>query len=376
MEFKIKKMTVKDSREIKKRFEDCIKLAEEKGLQVGSVLNMEMQDRLKEINLKVKKETAEQYRKLFNYKLSVNAEDIIQHLLECNTRNSFDKTRTAFRFCICEKIQELRNEADRARKQKNFDLMKEKTIEAYKLFFFFERDFLSENRVTWNDISYRKIDSKSKKKTMNSVSSIKAIFEDLKQKPELFDKYSMILAISSLTGCRPAEIQKGIGLELSPPLLNICISGAKVGEDRGQEKRILKFNINEFAENEQFKLIMSKMKQNNKLEYKCSKQEYDSLRQYLYINHPGFSLYTLRHRAASELKRDGFSEEMIAAFLGHRVTRSLENYGYARSGKGGPAVAGVDHTNAIKSNTKRYESKSTPGGGNPSSTRKRALKRF
>jgi hypothetical protein len=36
-----------------------------------------MQDRLKEINLKVKKETAEQYRKLFNYKLSVNAEDII-----------------------------------------------------------------------------------------------------------------------------------------------------------------------------------------------------------------------------------------------------------------------------------------------------------
>jgi hypothetical protein len=30
MEFKIKKMTVKDSREIKKRFEDCIKKAEEK----------------------------------------------------------------------------------------------------------------------------------------------------------------------------------------------------------------------------------------------------------------------------------------------------------------------------------------------------------
>lgn len=134
MEFKIKKMTVKDSREIKKRFEDCIKLAEEKGLQVGSVLNMEMQDRLKEINLKVKKETAEQYRK------------------------------------------------------------------------------------------------------------------------------------------------------------------------------------------------------------------------------------------------DGFSEEMIAAFLGHRVTRSLENYGYARSGKGGPKVAGVEHSNAIKSNTRRYKSKTTPGGGNPSPTRKRALK--
>ena len=65
---------------------------------------------------------------------------------------------------------------------------------------------------------------------------------------------------------------------------------------------------------------------------------------------------------------------MIAAFLGHRVTRSLENYGYARSGKGGPKVAGVEHSNAIKSNTRRYKSKTTPGGGNPSPTRKRALK--
>ncbi|XJH68644.1 hypothetical protein AB2G49_25495 (plasmid) [Escherichia coli] len=77
MEFKIKKMTVKDSREIKKRFEDCIKIAEEKNMQVGSILNIEMQDRLKEINLKVKKETAEQYRKLFNYKLSVGIQKIL-----------------------------------------------------------------------------------------------------------------------------------------------------------------------------------------------------------------------------------------------------------------------------------------------------------
>ena len=39
------------------------------------------------------------------------------------------------------------------------------------------------------------------------------------------------------------------------------------------------------------------------------KQEYDSLRQYLYINHPGFSLYTLRHRAASELKKTAFQKK-------------------------------------------------------------------
>ena len=41
--------------------------------------------------------------------------------------------------------------------------MKEKLLRHIN-YFSFERDFLSENRVTWNDISYRKIDSKSKKK--------------------------------------------------------------------------------------------------------------------------------------------------------------------------------------------------------------------
>jgi hypothetical protein len=48
-----------------------------------------MQDRLKEINLKVKKETAEQYRKLFNYKLSLNNNDIVSHLLRMQYKKQF-----------------------------------------------------------------------------------------------------------------------------------------------------------------------------------------------------------------------------------------------------------------------------------------------
>ena len=104
MDFKIKKMTVKDSREIKKRFEDCIKLTEKKGLQVGSVLNMEMQDRLKEINLKVKKETAEQYKKLFNYTefaaetlgINFNNEQIVDNNSVMND-HCYDRFLQAFR---------------------------------------------------------------------------------------------------------------------------------------------------------------------------------------------------------------------------------------------------------------------------------------
>lgn len=362
MDFKIRKMTVKDNRELKTKFESIIENADKERKQVGILLDREIKHGLREINLDVKKETADQYRKLFNYKLSLNNVDIVSHLLECNTRNSFDKTRSAFRFCISEKIEELRNESEKARREKNFDLMQKKTLEAYQMYFFFERDFLSENRVMWNDISYKKIASKSKKKTMNSVSSIKAVFEDLKEKPALMERYGLILALSSLTGCRPAEIQKSIKIKSDGKFIHICIDGAKVGNDRGQEQRVLKFNLDDYKDNQQMNLILSAVKGNG-IEYKCTKQDYDGLRQYLYIHHKGFSLYTLRHRVASELKREGLPEEQIAGFLGHRVTRSQENYGYARSGKGGPTVAGVEHTNAIKSNTKRYKAKTsgTPG---------------
>ena len=75
----------------------------------------------------------------------MNAEDVIQHLLECNTRNSLIKQEQHLGFAFV-KNSELRNEADRARKQKNFDLMKKKLLRHINYFSFFERDFLSENR--------------------------------------------------------------------------------------------------------------------------------------------------------------------------------------------------------------------------------------
>lgn len=135
MEFKIKKVTVKDSRDMKVEIEQLVKKAEAERQNLGVILDRQIKNGLKEINLNVKKETAEQYRKLFNYKLGLNNNDIVSHLLECNTRNSFDKTRSAFRFCIAEKIQELRNDSEKARREKNFDLMQKKTIEAYQMFF-------------------------------------------------------------------------------------------------------------------------------------------------------------------------------------------------------------------------------------------------
>ncbi|EIL8249391.1 site-specific integrase [Salmonella enterica] len=363
---KIKKITVADKKILKEKLELLLKKAEAEGHNPGLLMHNSVSNALRNINTEVKKETAEQYRELFASKIKKDPDaDLVSHLLDCGTKNSFDKTRSAFRFCIAEEIKKLLREADKLRKEKNFTEMKEKTLEAFKQYTLFEKEFLSESRLIWGDISYKKKSSLSKKKTMNSVSSIKAVFDDLKNKQELFDRYGMMLSISSITGCRPAELQKGITIEREDNLIHIYISGAKVADDRGQEKRKLTFNIDDFAENEQMKYILNRFSDNEKVvKYQASKQDYDALRQYLYLNHRGFSLYTLRHRVASQLKKSAYDENIIAGFMGHRTTRSQSVYGYSRSASKGLTVDSVACSNEIKQNGRHFNVKTqTPGPG-------------
>ncbi|HCT4439833.1 TPA: hypothetical protein OTX98_004881 [Klebsiella aerogenes] len=248
--------------------------------------------------------------------------------------------------------------------------MKEKTIEAYKQYILFEKEFLSDSRLVWGDISHKKRGSLSKKKTMNSVATTRSVFDGLKSKQALMDRYGMILAVSSLTGCRPAEIQKGISFEIENGKIHMSISGAKVGDDRGQETRKLTFNLKDYAEDDQMNYILSKFSYGqNYLNYKCSKKDYNSLRQYLYINHNGFSLYTLRHRVSSQLKKEGLPEDIVAGFLGHRTTRSQSNYGYSKSALKGLSVDSVECTSDIKIDsrskyTRTPKTKNNGGVGN------------
>lgn len=360
MEIKNRKLSGKEVKELQTLLMNAVTKGMEEGLQAGVILDKELKEGLKEINVEVKKETAEQYRNLVQAKLNKNANaDLNSFLLECKTKNSFDKTRTALRFCITEKIKELRKESDIARRAGDKELMQSKTKEAYQMFYTFKKDFLSDDRIVWGDISYKKNQSSSKKKTMNSVSTIKAVFEDLKCKPDLFDKYAMSLAITALSGCRPDELMRGVSIETDGKQMHISISGAKFGVDRGQELRKISLNIDN---NEQMNYILSKFPAGkNSVIYQMDSKVYNAMRQYFNNNHKGFSLYTLRHRVASDLKNQGFDTVYLAAFLGHRTTRSQENYGYARSGKSGPAVAGVECSHTIKDNQKRYGREKKPG---------------
>lgn len=73
------------------------------------------------------------------------------------------------------------------------------------------------------------------------------------------------------------------------------------------------------------------------------------------------TLYAFRHIMGSNLKASDFSRKEMAYIMGHQSTRTLENYGYRNSGKGGglrimPAVS-VDAIQPLirNSHTKRTE---------------------
>jgi len=362
MDFKSRKLTLNEKKDLEKIYAESEIKAKKMGTQPGVVLEMTMKEMMKNINLDVNEETANQYRKLFKNKVEHSkSDDLVTGLLECGTRNSFDKTRSAFRFCICEKIQQLRKEADNARRIKDYDTMKAKTKEAFELSFVFDKDFLSENRIQWNDISHNKKDSASKRKTMKNADTMDDIFTRLKNNKSTYDRYAGFLSICSITGCRPAEVLKGIEIVRNryEDGISFKILGAKVGNDRGQSERTLHFDLSKYHNNEQMNFILSQLK-DNKFTYKADQKLYNSLRQYLYTQHRTFSLYTLRHRVASDLKASGADDFTIAAFLGHRVTQSQEFYGYARSSKGGIAVTGVECSDVVKANKSQFAIARTP----------------
>jgi len=360
MEFKSRKLTLNEKKDLEKIYSESESQAKKIGTQPGVILEMTMKEMMKNINLEVNEETADQYRKLFKSKTENNKSgDLVSCLLDCGTRNSFDKTRSAFRFCICEKIQELRKQADSARRVKDYDTMKSKTKEAFELSFVFDKDFLSDNRIQWNDISGNKKDSASKKKTMKKADSIEDVFSRLRGNKSTYDRYAPFLAVSAITGCRPAEVLKGIDIKRNGSEISFKILGAKVGDGRGQSERILHFYLDKYKDNESMNFILSQLK-NDSFSYKPDEKLYNSLRQYLYTQHRTFSLYTLRHRVASDLKASGVDEFTIAAFLGHRVTQSQEFYGYARSGSGGIAVAGVECSDPVKANKSQFAVSRTP----------------
>ena len=211
----------------------------------------------------------------------------------------------------------------------NFDLNKEKII--------FER-------------------TNSKRKTLNKMPDLSNILKNMNE--NCIEKYKDILIVYDLFGLRPAEFKKGVKLRLikdenGESVIEATIKGAKIGKYTGQDTRICTTTINKNNElhNEFLKnVIRQQLRNDGVYEIKQDEKTCKSLSKFFYRKYGSdVSLYSFRHKVASDLKQAKTDEDTIAAFLGHRVDKSQLYYGNYQKGCGNrkfeaTAINKIKHT--------------------------------
>lgn len=350
-----------------------IMIAKELATNSGTFIEIQIDRMIKEIISKVKISASdaskEQYRKLYKSCTSKSGGDLKNCLMSCKTRASFDKTRTSFRFCIAEEIQRLRRDSEKAMKAKDYDLGKKKIQEAFKLAVKFEDEFLSENRIIFNDVKSQKDFKRvsfSKRKGLKKAASEEDIIKSFGTNDKVHERYSLAFSVIATFGIRPAELQKGVKITFQDGMIYAVAKGAKTGENKGQKVRAMGSALRDNNICDQ--VLMNAIYNNGgEVVITQNKKDYDGLRKYLNRHHKGTSLYTYRHKVASNLKATGASKRQIAEFLGHRTTDSQQHYGYSRSGSGGHSMTAKGSNEVrVKPDIKDYlkpATKPTAGSG-------------
>ncbi|WP_157782549.1 hypothetical protein [Stutzerimonas stutzeri] len=155
-------------------------------------------------------------------------------------------------------------------------------------------------------------------------------------------------AVLILTGCRPAELRKGVHVRRIGTSLEFIIQGAKVSDltGAGQPERILLINAKAILGEEINELLLKKISlegdemviqdtgQNRAFEKRLSRAAKRA-------GLSGISAYSLRHQFSADLKGE-VEPDQVSLALGQVSRRSRKRYGHAkqrRSGAGGLLVS-------------------------------------
>ncbi len=164
------------------------------------------------------------------------------------------------------------------------------------------------------------------------------------------------VALLWATGCRPAELEKGVSVQLVGKQLVIMIEGAKVGKidngevkaDRGIAKRRLTLDADLNDATRRLAAIAAKgVKGVATVGYNAGTMRVVMNRLSRAVlgvskakNPPSISAYSFRHAMASDLKScDTLTDEERAQVMGHLAVDSIQAYGRRR--RGGGAVSPI-----------------------------------
>ena len=168
---------------------------------------------------------------------------------------------------------------------------------------------------------------------------------------ELPIQHQKAALVMALTGCRPAELEKGVWLEaVDHDHLKITIKGAKyIKNKQGQKQRVLKFALEDA--HRLFNLAYEEPRLvwiNKEAFRKAIRRAAGNL------GFKGVSPYSLRHQFAANLKSESgkkWTHEDLAKALGHITDRCQQFYGHPNQARGrGSGILAVQASTSIKNN--------------------------
>jgi len=156
--------------------------------------------------------------------------------------------------------------------------------------------------------------------------------------------------VQAVTGCRPAEISKGVLLQVKDGILNIHVKGAKLSQFSGQKARAMSWNVADATPLVAALIqlipvgVVGTVIDYSKIKSKNPASAYstavrDAARRAFPKRSGTITPYSLRHAAASDLKNSGLSSDEQSKALGHQVSETKSVYGSKVYGKRGGSVA-------------------------------------
>lgn len=152
--------------------------------------------------------------------------------------------------------------------------------------------------------------------------------------------YKLPYLVAAVTGCRPAELQTGVVVELDGNNITFTIVGAKVkGSSQGQAFRKIGYDVN--TQHPLVRELVNELLMRQVRELNVSVQSKVNLtsalrrvgRKLWPQNKVDVTVYTLRHAAASQFKQH-LSPDEVSQALGHRVDKTATVYGQHQLARG------------------------------------------
>lgn len=270
---------------------------------------------------------------------------------KATTFQHHNRLRSAFRFCEQARIEELRQQSERARRVKDSDTMSRLTWEGFERAVVFDALFLAHDRPTWGQKAAAlraagvdgKKAGKSKRAAGRRAPSPDQLLVALAKQPGRSERVEVPALCFALFGVRPAELVKGARLVVGGDQLSLIVHGAKVDSVRGQKVRTLTIaatkthSANGYGQSLLAVRLLREVATEGKDWIQLSDADLVAVRRAMRQVQPGLSPYAYRHARASDAKASQ-DRATVAAWLGHATDRTQSYYGNGRSGSGAVGI--------------------------------------